>query len=148
MAARSERESSRVLMACGGDTADYQYDGRYRTRIRSKNFVGENEFFEPYASLRFMFADKSDDEGGIYENIASLGENFERDFRRIVLADALFMNTDRHMRNYGVIRSAKTGELLRMVPNFDNNQVSIYGQSYVCSDDMLLHFKKAYGWKK
>ena len=76
MAARSEREISRVLMACGWDAADYQYDGHYRTRIRSKNFVGENEFFEPYASLRYMFDDRSDDEAVIYQNIASLGIQF------------------------------------------------------------------------
>ena len=26
------------------------------------------------------------------------------------------------MRNFGVIRSTKTGEVLRLAPNFDNNQ--------------------------
>ena len=146
MATRSEREISRVLMACGWDVAKYRYDRRYRTQIRSKNFVGENEFFEPYASLRFMFDDRSDDEAFIYQNIASLGIQFEKDFRRILLADALFMNVDRHMRNYGVIRSAITGEILRIAPNFDNNQAFRSGWDVTCFNNTLLHFKQMYGW--
>ena len=39
-----------------------------------------------------------------------------------MIADALFGNTDRHMRNFGLIRSSITGEVLRLAPNFDNNQ--------------------------
>lgn len=58
----------------------------------------------------------------ILGNFASLGSDFERDWRRILLADALFFNTDRHMRNFGVIRDAHTGTVLRLAPNFDNNQ--------------------------
>ena len=144
-ATRSEREISHVLMACGWDAAEYQYSGSYRTRIRSRNFVGSDEFFEPYDSFRFMFADKSDDEGVIYENLVSLGESFECDFRRILLADALFMNTDRHMRNYGVIRSAKTGEVLRMAPNFDNNQAYLSNPGGHYSSAILRSFEQMYG---
>ena len=148
MAARSEREISQMLRSCGWNVAEYQYDGRFRTRIRSKNFVGENEFFEPYASLRFMFGDRSDDGAVIYQNIASLGMRFEKDFRRILLADALFMNGDRHMRNYGVIRSAITGEILRMAPNFDNNQACLSDPDGHYSHGMLRSFKKMYGLTK
>lgn len=145
-ATRSEREISHALMACGWDAAEYQYSGSYRTRIKSRNFVGENEFFEPYDSLRFMFSDKSDDESVIYENIATLGADFEKQFRRILLADALFMNTDRHMRNFGVIRSAVTGEILRMAPNFDNNQAYKSNPGGHYSDAMLRSFEKVYGF--
>ena len=144
-ATRSEREISRVLIECGWDAAEYQYVGSYRTRIRSRNFVGLDEFFEPYDSLRFLFADKSDDDETIYENIASLGSDFEKEYRRILLADALFTNTDRHMRNFGVIRSAKTGELLRMAPNFDNNQAYRANPGGRYSDSMLRGFKLTFG---
>lgn len=143
-ATRIERDISHVLMECGWDAAEYQYCGSYRNRIRSRNFVGENEFFEPYDSLRFMFADKSDDEEVIYENIASLGSEFEKQFRRVLLVDALFMNTDRHMRNYGVIRSAKTGEILRMAPNYDNNQAYKSNPNVHYSDGMLKSFLHVY----
>lgn len=144
-ATRSEREISRVLIECGWDAAEYQYVGSYRTRIRSRNFVGQDEFFEPYDSLRFMFADKSDDEETIYGNLASLGPEFEKAYRRILLADALFMNTDRHMRNFGVIRSARTGELLRMAPNFDNNQAYRANPGGRFTDGMLRSFTSAFG---
>lgn len=125
-ATRSEVEISKVLMACGWDAAEYQYVGSYRKRVRSRNFLGENEFFEPYDSFRYAFDDISDDEDIIMENISSLGVEFHRAWKRILIADALFLNGDRHMRNFGVIRSSNTGEVLRLAPNFDNNQ-ALYG---------------------
>ena len=143
-ATRSECEISRVLMKCKWDAAEYQYVGNNLTRIRSKNFVGQDEFFEPYDSLRFMFADKSDDDEVIYENLSSLGANFEKAYRRILLADALFTNTDRHMRNFGVIRSAKTGKILRLAPNFDNNQAYKSNPGGRYSDSMLRSFKACF----
>ena len=147
-ATRSEREISRVLMECGWDAAEYQYIGNYRTRIRSRNFVGENEFFEPYDSLRFMFENKSDDDLVIYKNIASLGQSFEKAYRHILLSDALFTNTDRHMRNFGVIRSSITGEILRLAPNFDNNQAYRANPGGRFSDGMLRSFKASFGLTK
>lgn len=121
-ATKSECEISKALLACGFDAAEYRYVEGNMTRVKTRNFVGENEFFEPYESFRHMFSDKRDEERVIYKNIASLGAEFEEAWRKILLADALFMNTDRHMRNFGVIRSAATGKLLRLAPNFDNNQ--------------------------
>lgn len=47
-------------------------------------------------------------------NISALGEACRTAWKRILLADALFLNGDRHMRNFGVIRSTKTGEVLRL----------------------------------
>lgn len=121
-ATRSEYEISCVLRECGWDAAEYDYDEANPNRIRTKYFVGKDEFFEPYDSLRFMFPDRSDDEEVIMENLASLGPDVLKAWKRILLADALFANTDRHTRNFGVIRSAVTGDILRLAPNFDNNQ--------------------------
>ena len=121
-ATRAEVAISQTLRACGWDAAEYAYAGRFRKRVRSKSFLQPGEFFEPYDSFRFFFDNPSDDDGVISNNLASLGPAFERDWRRILLADALFFNTDRHMRNFGVIRDAHTGTVLRLAPNFDNNQ--------------------------
>lgn len=121
-AARAEVEIFQVLRDCGWDAAEYTYAGRYRKRVRSKNFLRPGEFFEPYDSFRYGFDDPSDDDEVILRNLSGLGPEFERDWRRILLSDALFFNTDRHMRNFGVIRSAHTGKILRLAPNFDNNQ--------------------------
>lgn len=143
----SEHDIARALRRCKWPAAIYQYDKSSRTRIKTKNFVGSEEFFEPYESLRYMFENRADNEKVIYKNIASLGENFEKDYRRILIADALFMNSDRHMRNFGVLRSTQTGELLRMAPNFDNNQAykSTPGVSY--SGAQLYDFVECYGWR-
>lgn len=146
MATQSEHDISRVLEDCGFPAAHYAYDGRSRTRIKSLNFVPEDAFFEPYDSLRYMFKDKSDMDDIVYQNLRGLGETFERDFRRILLADALFMNTDRHTRNFGVLRSVLTGEILRMAPNFDNNQAYKASGSTSYSDAMLRDFKARYGF--
>ena len=73
-----------------------------KTRVRSLNFVQEGEFFEPYDSFRYSFTDRSDDDRVIYDNLASLGSAFEEAWMRILLVDAFFMNTDRHMRNLRV----------------------------------------------
>ena len=144
-ATNSEVEISKALRACGWDAAEYQYVEGYKTRVKSLNFVHEGEFFEPYDSFRYSFMDRSDDDRVIYNNISSLGIAFEEAWIRILLADALFMNTDRHMRNFGFIRSAETGRVLRMAPNYDNNQAYTANPGRSYTDAMLKEFFKEYG---
>lgn len=143
-ATRSEVEISRVLRDCGWDAAEYRYVGSYRKRIKSRNFLGEDEFFEPYDSFRYAFSDISEDDDIVMRNLSSLGETYRSAWKRILLADALFLNGDRHMRNFGVIRSARTGEVLRLAPNFDNNQAFHGNPSGHYSAAMLrLYWKTA-----
>ena len=143
-ATRIEVGISRVLHNIGWDTAEYRFVGKYLKRVKTRNFLQPQEFFEPYDSFRFSFDDPSDDEDVIYQNIASLGPEFAKAWKRILLADSVFVNTDRHMRNFGVIRSSKTGEVLRLAPNFDNNQAYLANPSGVYSDGMLkLYMKQA-----
>ena len=143
-ATRSEVEISRVLRECGWDAAEYRYVGSYRKRIKSRNFLGEDEFFEPYDSFRYAFSDISEDDDIVMANLSSLGEAYRSAWKRILLADALFLNGDRHMRNFGVIRSARTGEVLRLAPNFDNNQAFHGNPSGRYSAAMLrLYWKTA-----
>ena len=40
--------------------------------------------------------------------------------------DAVCMNVDRHIHNYGILRNIKTGEILQLAPNFDNNISLMY----------------------
>ena len=143
-ATRIEVGISRVLQSIGWDAAEYRYVGKFLKRVKVRNFVQPEEFFEPYDSFRFLFDDPSDDDDVVYRNIASLGAEFEEAWKRILLADAVFVNTDRHMRNFGVIRSSRTGEVLRLAPNFDNNQAYLANPSGTYSDRMLkLHMKQA-----
>lgn len=145
-AVRSEYEISAALRRAGLDAAEYEATSESDACIRSKNFVAEGEFFEPYESLRYMFSNRSDDESVVYENIASLGDTFAAQWRQILLSDALFQNTDRHMRNFGVIRSAHTGAILRLAPNFDNNQAYLANPGGRYSPAMLCQFPDVYGF--
>ena len=48
------------------------------------------------------------------------------------------------MRNFGFIRSSVTGEVLRMAPNFDNNQAYLANPSGTYSAGKLsMYMKKA-----
>ena len=138
----AEVEISRVLRNIGWDAAEYCFVGRYRKRVKTRNFLQPEEFFEPYDSFRFFFDDPSDNDDVIYRNIASLGPGFEEAWKRILLADAVFVNTDRHMRNFGVIRSSKSGEVLRLAPNFDNNQAYLANPGGEYSGSMLKMLMK------
>ena len=141
-ATRAEVEISRVLRGVGWDAAEYAYIGSYRRRVKTRNFLKEKEFFEPYDSFRFFFDDPRDDDEVIRRNIASLGPAYDEAWKRILLADAVFLNTDRHMRNFGVIRSSVTGEVKRLAPNFDNNQAYLANPGGVYSDAMLRMYMK------
>lgn len=44
------------------------------------------------------------------------------DFRRMLVLDALIVNTDRHMGNYGILFDTDTLEPIKMAPVFDHNQ--------------------------
>ncbi|MBQ9210644.1 MAG: hypothetical protein IJ153_02995 [Clostridia bacterium] len=141
-ATEAEVEIGRVLQDVGWDAAEYRFVGRFRKRVKTRNFLKEHEFYEPYDSFRFYFEDPSDDDEVIYRNIASLGSEQENAWKRILLADAVFLNTDRHMRNYGVIRSSATGAVLRLAPNFDNNQAYLANPGGNYSEAMLKRYMR------
>lgn len=54
------------------------------------------------------------------------------DFRRMLVLDALTLNTDRHMGNFGVLVDNDTQEIIKMAPTFDNNLSLL---PYAISDD-------------
>lgn len=145
VASRCEVEISQVLKSCHWDTAEYRYDGSWRKRVKTKNFLRPHEFFEPYESFRFCFRDKRDEDEIIYRNLASLGTDFENAWIKILMADAFFENTDRHPRNFGVIRSSITGEILRLAPNFDNNQAYLANPGGKYSGQLLKDFMNGTG---
>ena len=48
--------------------------------------------------------------------------------------------SDRHMRNFGVIRSTKTAKVPRLAPNFDNNQAYLGNPGGYYSAAMLKSY--------
>lgn len=47
------------------------------------------------------------------------------DYIRIIFMDTVCANPDRHTNNFGLLRDAKTGELIGFAPNYDNNMALI-----------------------
>ncbi len=58
------------------------------------------------------------------EGLLSYMEKYgaEDDFRRMIVLDALIINTDRHRGNYGMLFDTDTIEITGMAPVFDHNQ--------------------------
>ena len=91
---------------------------KYRDKIASKCplFTSEKEGFAP---IYKCISSKPNIET-LLRFYADIGS--EDAFRRMIVLDALTLNTDRHQGNYGVIFNTDTLEILRMAPVFDNNQ--------------------------
>ena len=47
------------------------------------------------------------------------------DYIRMIFMDTVCANPDRHTNNFGLLRDAKTGELIGFAPNYDNNMALI-----------------------
>ncbi|WP_304427941.1 HipA domain-containing protein [uncultured Clostridium sp.] len=125
-----ERFSELLIYRLGNhlklDMAEYLLlDGRDDV-IMSKDFTnGGNVTLEPMWSL-------IDDNDSYVDNI-QLIKNIDKaiincdikdlinQYLDIIFMDTICMNIDRHTKNYGFIRNNKTGNILRLAPNFDNN---------------------------
>ncbi|MCH5315190.1 MAG: hypothetical protein J1E81_04700 [Eubacterium sp.] len=87
-------------------------------------FVGDNEDYSLSYSKLFEFAPE----------IAS-------DYVKLIFMDTLCFNMDRHTNNYGVLRDANTGEVVKLAPNFDNN-IALISRGYTSTDvsdkDLLI----------
>ena len=47
------------------------------------------------------------------------------DYVRLVFLDTIIANPDRHTNNFGLLRDVKTGKLIGLAPNYDNNMALI-----------------------
>ena len=99
------------------NTASYEYDGHY---IRSKNFA-EKYNFEPIAAL-FM---NNEDYNYIFDNLLKIDSKIAKDYIKLIFFDSVIYNVDRHNENLGLLRDRKTGQIISLAPNFDNNMALI-----------------------
>ena len=109
----SELYSSYFAKLLNINTAIYELDGDY---IRSKNFA-PNTNFEPLASL----AGDNQDYNFVFNLLYDLDISLAKDYLKLMFFDAVTYNIDRHNENIGFLRSRKTGKILSLAPNFDNN---------------------------
>ena len=95
-------------------TAIYQNCGDY---VRTRDFTRGRYNFEPAAYL------VGDDEDYIrnYQTFLTFGKHIADQYIEILLMDTFCRNVDRHTYNYGLLRNQKTGAVVSMAPNFDNN---------------------------
>ena len=56
----------------------------------------------------------------------NINPTIAKDYADMLYLDAVCMNVDRHIHNYGVLRNVETGEILQLAPNFDNNISLMY----------------------
>ena len=109
----SEMFYSTLFEELGLPTAHYELDGEY---IKTKNFVKDVNY-EPMVSI--MGDDDSYEH--VLNKLLTLDKNIAKQYMVLIYYDVLLNNIDRHNENYGFIRDRKTGDILSLAPNFDDN---------------------------
>lgn len=107
----------------GFDMAYYEMDDGY---IRTKDFTENGRYnFESAESL------VGDDEDYCknFDVFYSISENLAEDYLKLIYLDTICMNMDRHTKNYGVLRDPKTGNIVKLAPNYDNN-IALISRGY------------------
>lgn len=114
----SEMFSSRIAKALGIPTVEYLYDDGY---IKCLNFA-EFYNFEPMSSL----CDNDDNYDKVFNILYDIDKQIAFDYLKLMMFDVIVNNVDRHNENYGLLRDKKTGAIISLSPNFDNN-ISLLG---------------------
>ena len=94
-------------------TATYELEGKY---IKSQNFADKYNF-EPIASL----ADNNDNYDYIFNILLGISKDIAKQYIKLIFFDSVVYNIDRHNENIGLLRNKKTGKIVSLAPNFDNN---------------------------
>lgn len=89
---------------------------------RCKNFVDADSEFVPAAAI-FTAKQRRQDET-VYAHLLKMCEEFKiKDAKsfidRMIIADHILCNSDRHLNNFGFLRSATTGKIKGFAPLFD-----------------------------
>lgn len=113
----SEFYSSQLSRIICNDSVNYKII-KHHDKLASSCpiFTSENEGY----AQAFKLVDKRLDYTELFRYYDSIGSL--DDFRRMLVFDAITVNTDRHLGNHGVIFDCDTMEIKRMAPVFDNNQ--------------------------
>ena len=109
----SEVLASRLAESMNIPTAKYEIDGDY---IKTENFANK-ENFEPIVSI----AGSDDSYDNVFDSLKMYGEEILRQYLLLMWFDAIINNIDRHNENLGLMRDRKTGKVISLAPNFDNN---------------------------
>ena len=105
--------------------------------IRSLDFTqAASVNFEPAST----FMGDNEDYFDVVKALEKVCPKAIQDYIRMIFMDTLCANPDRHTNNFGLLRDVKTGELLGLAPNYDNN-MALISRGYPSkpnSKDMLI----------
>ena len=125
----NEKEYFSELFICrlgeklGLPMAHYELDGEY---IRSKDFTNGAEVnFEPMRSL----ADDEEDYENCFNILNEISPDIAEQYLLLLWMDTVCYNMDRHTENFGLLRDVKTGKILSLAPNYDNN-IALIAKGY------------------
>lgn len=122
----AEMFMERIGLAFGIPMAHYELaeGGKY---IRSKDLTNGGEVNLDHASG--LIGSAYDDYPLNYKAFSRISPDMAAAYLDMLYMDALCCNTDRHENNYGVLRSAQTGEVISFAPLFDHNLALFAGRS-------------------
>ncbi len=143
----NEKEYFSELFICrlgeklGLPMAHYELDGEY---IRSKDFTNGAEVnFEPMRSL----ADDDEDYENCFNILNGISPDIAGQYLLLLWMDTVCYNMDRHTENFGLLRDVKTGKILSLAPNYDNN-IALIAKGYPTDvrreHDGLIGFLKTF----
>lgn len=88
----------------------------FENNVISKNFADKINL-EPIS----FFAGEDDSYENVYNAIKQINKDFIKPYLLLMWFDALIDNVDRHNENISIIRERKTGKIISLAPNYDNN---------------------------
>jgi len=109
----SEMFCSKLAKMLGVPSAQYELIDGY---IRTKN-IAEKYNLEPISSI----AGDDDSFENVFNSIYSISPELSIQYLRLILFDYIIYNVDRHNENCGLMRSRKSGKIMSLAPNYDNN---------------------------
>lgn len=90
--------------------------------IKSLDFTDAAKVnFEPAST----FMGDNEEYSDVVKALENLCPDAIPDYVKMIFLDTICANPDRHTNNFGLLRDVKTGELLGLAPNYDNNMALI-----------------------
>jgi hypothetical protein len=124
----SEMFISELGKSLGLPMAEYELDGEY---IRSRDFTDG-------ASVNYEAVDgivgENEDYAFNFQEFDKLSPKIAEQYIGLIYLDSVCFNMDRHTKNYGILRDSRSGDILALAPNFDNN-VALFSRGYPKSSD-------------
>ena len=105
------------------DTARYEMDQGY---IKTADFTEGRVNFETMSGI----TGDDDDYELCFNALLKISQDIAKQYLKLIWIDTLCYNMDRHTKNFGILRSRQTGEILSLAPNYDNN-IALISRGYV-----------------